>query len=90
MEFVVRRHWRGHMPVSQPVSRGLYKGKRLGPPVKEAEHFFACPVCAEPVDIRDLSMVFAHEGPLPHPKEKAPPGWKRPTAEIVEFPGESQ
>ena len=60
VEYIVRKRWRGHLPVSQPVPRGLYKGKRLGPPVREAEHFFACPVCAEPVDMRDLGIVFVH------------------------------
>jgi hypothetical protein len=82
------RHWRGHLPAAPqlPLQRGVYTGKRIGPPVTEREHFFACPVCAEPVDMRDLAIVFAHEGPMPHPKAKAPPGWKRPTAEIVKFP----
>jgi hypothetical protein len=50
------------------------------------EHFFACPVCAEPVDMRDLGIVFVHEGPRPHPKKKAPAGWSKPTAEIIKFP----
>ena len=81
-----RRRWKGHLPAAPQLGlpRGVYTGKRIGPPVLEREHFFACPVCAEPVDMRDLGTVFAHVGPLP-PKEKAPPGWERPTADIVRF-----
>lgn len=27
----------------------------------EAQHFFTCKVCGEPVDMRDLGEVFSHE-----------------------------
>lgn len=84
----MRRNWSGHLPKAPQLKlpRGVYTGKRVDADVPETAHFFACPVCAEPVDMRDLGSVFSHEGPLPHPEAKAPLGWRRPTAEIVKFP----
>lgn len=50
------------------IPRGKYLGERQGKPVQdEAEHFFRCAACGGWVDMRDLGMVFDHEGPLPHP-----------------------
>jgi hypothetical protein len=77
-----RAHWQGHLPKAPQLNLpcGVYTGKHIGAPVPEIEHFFSCPLCSEPVDMRDFEIVFAHETPLPHPKEKSPPGWRRPTA----------
>ncbi|RNJ42416.1 hypothetical protein B5V01_07990 [Mesorhizobium erdmanii] len=45
----------------------------LGPPVtatrqgyspKEGEHFSTCPVCGQPVDMRDLKQVIWHDKPV--------------------------
>jgi len=45
-------------------------GKQTGgPPLNEAEHFWRCEACCGYFDMRDLSPVFDHEGPLPHPVE---------------------
>lgn len=49
--------------------RGKHIGRRLGPPVEEAEHFIRCPACGGWIDMRDLGQVMEHEGPLPHPSE---------------------
>ena len=50
--------------------RRKYVGRRVGDPLKEeAEHFYRCAACGRWVDYRDLSKVFDHEGPLPHPAE---------------------
>ena len=50
------------------IPRGKYRGERIGgPPANEAEHFYQCKKCGAWVDMRDLGMVFDHEGPLPHP-----------------------
>lgn len=39
-------------------------GERLGPEVTtEAEHFYLCKACRQPVDKRDLAAVFHHEEP---------------------------
>ncbi|UYO38424.1 hypothetical protein KQX62_17065 [Rhodopseudomonas palustris] len=35
-------------------------------PESEAGHFMRCPGCGGSIDCRDLSQVFAHEGPLPY------------------------
>lgn len=85
---VNREHWTDHLPAAPQLNlpRGVYTGKHIGASVPRREDFFACPACAEPVDMRDLGTVLAHEGPLPHPKETAPPGWQRPAAEIIKFP----
>jgi len=47
-----------------------YLGQRVGgDPADEAEHFYLCQACQQPVDMRDLAAVFHHEepghGPLP-------------------------
>jgi hypothetical protein len=34
---------------------------------EEAGHFYRCAACGRWVDCRDLSQVFDHDGPLPHP-----------------------
>jgi hypothetical protein len=39
------------------------------PQLNEAEHFWRCEACGGYFDMRDLSAVFDHEGPLPHPVE---------------------
>ena len=37
-------------------------GQRVGgDPVDEAEHFYECRACGQPVDMRDLAAVFHHE-----------------------------
>jgi hypothetical protein len=47
----------------------LPRGKLVGPePEDEAEHFRKCEKCGALYDMRDLDAVFAHDGPLPHPK----------------------
>lgn len=51
------------------VPRGKYIGERKGPPVEEHEHFLICALCGGLIDMRDLGIVFSHEGPLPHPLE---------------------
>ena len=53
--------------------RGKYLGERVGdPPKDEGEHFVRCPACDGWIDCRDLSQVFEHEGPLPHPAQDQP------------------
>ena len=52
--------------MTPPIPRGKIIGKQTGgPPLNEAEHF----CCGGYFDMRDLSAVFDHEGPLPHPVE---------------------
>lgn len=49
-------------------------GQRVGgDPLDEAEHFFLCPSCDQPVDMRDLAAVIHHEVPghEPLPAEDA-------------------
>ena len=77
----MKPRFHGFLPVVCPVPGGRYKGQRVGRLVKEIAHFFACPKCGEPVNMRDLGI--AYEGPLPHPKEKGPAGWR--SAEVIEF-----
>jgi hypothetical protein len=36
------------------------------------------------VDKRDLGIVFTHDGPLPHPKEKGPRGYNRDAIEELQ------
>lgn len=51
-----------------------YIGEREGgDPADEAEHFYLCPACQQPVDMRDLAAVFHHEEPghTPLPAEDA-------------------
>ena len=43
-------------------------GHRLCDLAKE-EHFYRCAACGGWVDGHDLSQVFNHEGPLPHPAD---------------------
>lgn len=41
-----------------------YVGQRVGgDPLDEAEHFYLCAACQQPVDMRDLAAVFHHEEP---------------------------
>lgn len=54
------------------IPRKKHIGKRLGPPVSEAEHFIKCDACGGMIDCRDLGNVFDHEGPLPHPAQDQP------------------
>jgi hypothetical protein len=55
------------------IPRGKYIGTRTDKKVTdESEHFFKCDACGGMVDMRDLGIVFSHEGPLPHPKEDQP------------------
>ncbi|RUW61143.1 hypothetical protein [Mesorhizobium sp. M7A.F.Ca.US.008.03.1.1] len=35
-----------------------------GPPKNEAEHFYTCPTCGQPVDMRDLRQVIWHDKPV--------------------------
>jgi hypothetical protein len=54
--------------------RRKYVVSRVSDPLKEeAEHFYQCPACGRWVDCRDLSQVFDHEGPLPHPGRRLAP-----------------
>lgn len=49
-------------------------GERIGgEPADEAEHFYLCKACQQPVDMRDLAAVFHHEEPghEPLPAEDA-------------------
>jgi hypothetical protein len=48
--------------------------RRDGVAETEADHFMNCPGCGEWFDMRDLSAVLDHEGPLPlpHPAEDQP------------------
>jgi hypothetical protein len=52
----------------------LTRGKIFGGPIDddwddETKHFLKCPQCGGMIDCRDLGVVLAHEGPLPHPAE---------------------
>jgi hypothetical protein len=42
-------------------------GRRPGPALSEAEHYFKCEACGGFFDMSDLAQVYDHEGPLPHP-----------------------
>jgi hypothetical protein len=58
-----------HSPIIE-FPRMKYIGRRVGdPPRDETEHFYRCPACGRWVDCRDLSQVFDHAGPPPHPAE---------------------
>lgn len=35
-------------------------------PENEADHFMVCPGCGALIDCRDLGVVMAHSGDLPH------------------------
>jgi hypothetical protein len=37
----------------------------------DKDHFMKCPPCGGWIDCRDLAIVLAHHGPLPHPVENA-------------------
>jgi hypothetical protein len=52
------------------IPRGEVIGEPKGwTPESEADHFMKCQDCGGWIDMRDLGMVFEHDGPLPHPKE---------------------
>ncbi|RUV28612.1 hypothetical protein EOA86_19075, partial [Mesorhizobium sp. M5C.F.Ca.IN.020.32.2.1] len=34
------------------------------PPKNEGDHFYICPICAQPVDMRDLRQVIWHDKPV--------------------------
>ncbi|MGX9118623.1 hypothetical protein [Mesorhizobium sp. BHbsci] len=34
------------------------------PPKNEGDHFYICPICAQPVDMRDLRQVIWHDMPV--------------------------
>lgn len=57
--------------VNIPRGKYLGVGTKDGKPLTEADHFIKCSDCGGMIDCRDLGIVFAHEGPLPHPKEDA-------------------
>ena len=38
-------------------------GYALDSTVDDAEHFFPCPECGQPIDCRDLAAVFHHNDP---------------------------
>jgi hypothetical protein len=58
------------MSLEEPRPRGTFIGERTdGRHVAEAEHYFRCPACGGYFDMRDLSWVEDHEGPLPHPAQ---------------------
>ena len=53
--------------MAAPAS-GEVVGERLGgEPTDEAEHFYLCKGCGQPVDMRDLGAVFHHEEPSHEP-----------------------
>lgn len=59
--------------MDDPASRKII-GERIGEePAAEAEHFYLCKACRQPVDMRDLAAVFHHEEPghAPLPVEDA-------------------
>ncbi|TIR33806.1 MAG: hypothetical protein E5X07_23885 [Mesorhizobium sp.] len=40
-------------------------GTRHGDPAKnEGEHFYTCPICCQPIDMRDLRQVIWHDKPV--------------------------
>ncbi|TIX78711.1 MAG: hypothetical protein E5V27_24105 [Mesorhizobium sp.] len=41
-------------------------GRRHGDPPKNegGDHFYICPICAQPVDMRDLRQVIWHDKPV--------------------------
>ncbi|ESY62198.1 MAG: hypothetical protein E5Y06_32425 [Mesorhizobium sp.] len=49
-----------------PAIKGALHG---GPPASEADHFYTCPTCGQPVDQRDLRQVIWHEQPGHEPLE---------------------
>jgi len=50
------------------IPRGKYLGRDADLVIEnDADHFIRCPACHGWIDCRDLSSVFDHEGPLPHP-----------------------
>lgn len=40
-----------------------YVGRVGGEPINEADHYYRCKACGQPVDKRDLVQVFHHEAP---------------------------
>ena len=45
-------------------------GTRVGGDIEDdAQHFFACKVCGQAVDMRDLGEVFRHEEPGHEPRK---------------------
>ena len=59
--------------MAHPVSRQVLGERVGGDPADEAEHFYLCKACQQPVDMRDLAAVFHHEKPghEPLPAEDA-------------------
>jgi hypothetical protein len=57
-----------HSPIIE-FPRRKYIGRRVGDPPRDEADFYRCPACGRWVDCRDLSQVFDHEGPPPHPAE---------------------
>ncbi|RUU12731.1 hypothetical protein EOD23_06580 [Mesorhizobium sp. USDA-HM6] len=43
----------------------LIIGRRNGDPLEnEADYFYPCPICGQPVDMRDLRQVIWHDRPV--------------------------
>lgn len=59
--------------MANPASREIVGERVGGDPADEAEHFYLCKACHQPVDMRDLAAVFHHEEPghEPLPAEDA-------------------
>ncbi|CAN7634845.1 hypothetical protein LJR219_004948 [Phenylobacterium sp. LjRoot219] len=59
--------------MAAPESREAVGQRVGGDPADEAEHFYLCQACQQPVDMRDLAAVFHHEdlGHEPLPAEDA-------------------
>src|SRR5262245_13513631 len=48
------------------------RGKRVGSePANEAEHFMACPVCGQALDMRSLAQALHHDRPRHKPMTDA-------------------
>ncbi|TRC98292.1 hypothetical protein FJV76_13280 [Mesorhizobium sp. WSM4303] len=45
------------------LGRPIIGHRHEGPPASELEHFIACPVCGQQIDMRDLRQVAYHADP---------------------------
>jgi hypothetical protein len=54
------------MTRDEPKPPPIAPAEIIGSPKSPLDHYIQCPGCGAWADMRDLGMVFAHAGDLPH------------------------
>jgi hypothetical protein len=59
--------WRDFYAKLVEIAPGVFEGSE---PLDEAEHFYTCAICNQPVDMRQLDDVLYHDRPAHQPRPR--------------------